>query len=359
MAGLKKTRKPSDEQLFLMIKNWLTVYLPVERAMSPNTIRSYREAMNQYLDYIATSKDIPLASVTFDMMNSKTLNAFLNHLQTDFHFSVATRNNRLAAIRAFIDYASACSAEYISSAMDVDKIKSQRDDPYSKVDYMTEAAVKAILKMPDLSTKKGRRDLAILSLIYDSGSRIGELLGIRICDLRLNLNTPTVTLHGKGNVIRTVPITSEAYVILQKYLKEFQSGVPMTSETPLFYVEHHSGKQPICAQTVRERMEKYRAEAKEKCPDVPDRIHPHLWRHTRAMHLYQHGVPLELIAQWLGHKNPTTTLIYAYADTEHKRKAIEKATGTGNTAATDKIATHDETYHIDDEELLKRLYGLK
>lgn len=220
-----------------MIKNWLAVYLPVERAMSPNTIRSYRESMNQYLDFIATSEGVPLASVTFDMMNSKTLNAFLDHLQTDFHFSVAARNNRLAAIRAFIDYASACSAEYISTAMDVDKIKSQRDNPYSKVDYMTETAVKVILKMPDLSTKKGRRDLAILSLIYDSGSRIGELLGIRLCDLRLNLSTPTVTLHGKGNVIRTVPITYEAYVILQKYLKEFQSEVPMTSETPLFYVD--------------------------------------------------------------------------------------------------------------------------
>ena len=84
-----------------------------------------------------------------------------------------------------------------------------------------------------------------------------------------------------------------------------------------------------------------------------------MWRHSRAMHLYQHGMPLELIAQWLGHKNPKTTLIYAYADTEHKRKAIEKATGSNSPIANLKDINSQATYHVDDEELLKRLYGLK
>ena len=95
------------------------------------------------------------------------------------------------------------------------------------------------------------------------------------------------------------------------------------------------------------------SKAKEKCSSVPDNIHPHLWRHTRAMHLYQHGMDLTLISQWLGHSNLETTLIYAHADTEHKRKAIEKAMNTGKPADEP-----FEPYTVSDEEILHKLYGL-
>ena len=98
--------------------------------------------------------------------------------------------------------------------------------------------------------------------------------------------------------------------------------------------------------------QKYAELARENCPDVPERVHPHLWRHTRAMHLYQHGMDLTMISQWLGHKQVETTLIYAYADTEAKRKAIEKAMGTG-LAGTESV-----NYTVSDEDMLRRLYGL-
>ena len=355
-------KKPADETLFLLIRNWLTIYLPTERAVSPNTISSYRDALNQYLAFLGERNGVALAGITFEMMNSESLNAFLDHLQKDLELSKATRNSRLAALRAFIRYASGCKPEYISVAMDVAKIKSQKDDPYSKVEYLTETATKAILSVPDMSTKIGRRDRAILVLLYDTGARISGLLGIRLADLRMDSTTPTVTVVEKGNISRAIPISKQTMPILKQYLAEFHRGVPLTSSAFLFYVEHKSKQHQMCAQTIRQRIDKYTDIARDKCPQVPNHVHPHMWRHTRAMHLYQHGMPLELVAQWLGHKNTETTKVYAYADAEHKRKAIEKAMHAGAPKPNDGVQFTTESiegaYRITDEELLKQLYGL-
>ena len=355
-------KKPTDETLFLLIHNWLKIYLPTERAASPNTISSYRDALNQYLTFLAKRNGVTLAAVTFEMMCSESLNAFLDHLQNDLNLSKATRNSRLAALRAFIQYASGCKPEYISTAMDVAKIKSQRDDPFSKVEYLTESAAKAILATPDISTKIGRRDRTILVMLYDTGARISGLLGIRLADLRMDSTAPTVTVVEKGNVRRTIPISKETMPILKQYIAEFHKGVPITSTALLFYVEHKTGQQRVCANTIRRRIDKYVIEARVKCQEVPEHVHPHMWRHTRAMHLYQHGMPLELVGQWLGHKNTETTKVYAYADAEHKRKAIEKAmlAGAPKVNGTDEAetVTSSEAYCVTDEELLKKLYGL-
>ena len=99
--------------------------------------------------------------------------------------------------------------------------------------------------------------------------------------------------------------------------------------------------------------QKYVDSARAKCPEIPERVHPHLWRHTRAMHLYQHGMDLTLVSQWLGHANLETTLIYAYADTEHKRQAITRGLGDNAAPGVDLA-----NYTVNDEELLKLLYGL-
>ena len=355
MARLKK---PTDERLFMLMKNWLGVYLPTERRASPCTIANYKQALNQFLTYLAEKNGVKLAAVTFDMMNADSLNAYLNHLQTEQNCARATRNNRLSALRAFISYASACSPEYVATALDVARIKTQKDDPFSKVEYLTENAARAILAAPDVSTAKGRRDQVMLTVLYDTGARISELLELHLSDLRLSTTTPTATLLGKGGVIRTVPLAKETVSMLYKYLAEFHPDEPLTSCAPLFFTSHKNGRQKMCAQTVRVWMDKYRETAWLKCPEVPEHIHPHMWRHTRAMHLYQHGMPLELVAQWLGHRNPTTTLVYAYADTEHKRKAIETAMEHSRLTTELSASNGQPAYKITDEDLLKRLYGL-
>ena len=102
-------------------------------------------------------------------------------------------------------------------------------------------------------------------------------------------------------------------------------------------------------------MRRYGNEAREVCPEIPEIVHPHMFRHSRAMHLYQGGMDLTLVSQWLGHANLQTTLIYAHADTEQKRKAIELAEHSGSPT---REKTSTDRYTVSDEEPLKKLYGL-
>lgn len=166
-------------------------------------------------------------------------------------------------------------------------------------------------------------------------------------------NFPQVLLFGKGNKVRTVPLMEKTVEHLQQYIAVFHKEKSLTSAATLFYVLHKGKKEPMNDETVRVRLQKYADSAREKCPEIPQKVHPHLWRHTRAMHLYQHGMDLSLVSQWLGHANLSTSFIYAYADTQYKREAIEKAMGGEHSGITDTTLCT-----VDDDALLKKLYGM-
>ena len=200
--------------------------------------------------------------------------------------------------------------------------------------------------------------LSMMSVMLPRASvaadRIQEIIDAKICEVKIS-STSSIQLHGKGNKIRIVPLMENTVKHFKNYMKEFHSGETWESQNYIFYANHHGVMEKICDDTIRVRMNIYAEMARQECSEVPERVHPHLWRHSRAMHLYQHGMDLTLISQWLGHKQFTTTLVYAHADTETKRKAIEKA--IGGTSPIEQIS--QATYKVEDEETLKRLYGLK
>lgn len=205
MKKVETAAKLKDEKLFKLIRNYLLVYLPVQREASPHTVTDYRTVLSQYLSFAAEKNGIKLNAVTFDMFSRENVDAYLDHLTAGKKFSPATRNNRLAAIRAFVSYASACCPEYIALESELSAIKAQKDDPFSKVDYMTEDAVTSLVNEPDPKTKIGLRDRFLMIFLYDSGARISEALGVRLCDMKLD-NSPQVLLFGKGSKVRTVPL---------------------------------------------------------------------------------------------------------------------------------------------------------
>lgn len=341
-----------DENFFIMIRNFLTVYLPVQRNASENTITTYRTSLNQFLNYLSEKNGVSISAITFDMFNQENVNGFLDQLSVDKKRTPSTRNNRLAALRSFVAYASACKPEYLSIDAEISAIKIQKNDPFAKVDYMTENAVKALFQAPDCKTKKGLREQFFMILLYDTAARIQEILDIRLCDLKLD-TTPTVRLYGKGRKIRIIPLMKNTITHLQQYLKVFHSKESMNSEEWLFYSERKGIRSQICDDTTRIWLKKYAVIARKTCSEVPENVHPHLWRHTRAMHLYQHGMDITLISQWLGHSQIETTLIYAHADTEDKRKAIERAMADGVD-----VDVENTRYTVNDDEILRRLYGL-
>lgn len=197
-----------------------------------------------------------------------------------------------------------------------------------------------------------------LLLMYDTGARLQEMRRLRLCDIAWG-KTVSLTLHGKGDKVRTVPLMQPTVQHLKNYLNMFHLGSLTDGEhysaVPLFYIEQRQRREPFSDSMARKLVRSYGEAAKAVCPELPDIVHPHLLRHSRAMHLYQHGMDLTLIQQWLGHAQLETTYVYAYADTEHKRKAMEKSTAAGNPLRGKRSS---ERFCVTDEETLKHLYGL-
>jgi len=189
-------------------------------------------------------------------------------------------------------------------------------------------------------------------LLYDTGARDSEILQLKIGDVVTNTKSPYVYIRGKGKKIRTVPLMRETLLHFKSYMTRFHQHSKIGDY--LFYVKQHEVKQPMSDDNVGRFIKKYADSARLNCPEVPKKVTPHMFRHSRALSLYRNGMPLPLISQWLGHSQLETTLIYAYADTEMKRTAIEKATSTRNPIRQNIM---DFTYETD-EQTLKRLYGL-
>ena len=341
-----------DEPLFQLLHDYLKKYLPDQKYASPNTVKAYRTALNQFFEYVVQEKSIPLSEITFPVLDYDMVNAYLDWLVSEKKCSPATRNHRLTCIRSFFAYAASRSTEYMAYQAALSKIPKQKAGKIP-VEYMSEEAVQTILKQPDTSTRQGIRDQFFMVLLYDTAARVQEMLDLKVCDIRPG-KTPTATLLGKGSKVRTVPLMPETMEHFQNYLNVYHEGEGRYSTQPLVYIVQHGTRNPMSDDNVRKFLKKYGDLARKICPEVPENIHPHLWRHSRSMHLYQHGMDLTLLSQWLGHANLETTLIYAYADTEQKRRAIEKSMGRKVTGGID-----IPRFTVSDEDTIKRLYGLK
>lgn len=343
----------TDSSLFDRIHGFLTVYLPGQKCASPHTVVAYRHAINLYLDFICESTGGALKKLDFSAFQKQYAEEFLAWMKDTKQYTSATINQKMAGIREFLSYASVRNPELVAYLWGFSDIPRQKTDTWASVEYMSENAVNAILRQPDPATRSGLRDLFYMILIYDTAARVDEMAKIRICDVRIG-KTSTVLLHGKGSKTRTVPIMERTVSHFKQYMGLFHPQETEYSKQPLFYVKRKGISAPMSDDNVRRFMKKYASMAHMECTEVPDSVYPHLWRHSRAMHLYQHGMDLTLISQWLGHANLEVTLVYAHADTEKKREAINKA--MENTS----LSTPDASvFKVDDDELLKKLCGLR
>jgi len=275
-----------NDSLFALIRKYIKMYLPKQRKISPNTIRSYRGALELLVDFIKDKNRIPLKDVTIEMLTSETITEFLEFLENERGCSISTRNTRLAAIRAFLKYASVMDVTTVVIYTDVAKVPVKKTKTANMIKYMSEAAVSALISEPDASTAKGLRDRFFMILLYDTGSRIREMLNITLRDFRYG-KTPTITLYGKGRKERTVPLMAKTVEHLRQYLSVFHPE--HKDECPLFYSVTHGQISPLSDTCIRKFLEHYSVEARKRCPEVPPIANAHLWRHSRAMHLYQRG----------------------------------------------------------------------
>jgi site-specific recombinase XerD len=296
-------------------------------------------------------KQLKLEQIDFNIMDRPLILGFLEHLEIRRNCSVTSRNQRLMALRSFFKYAGMTDCVYAALYLTVGDIPLKKGI-VKTVDFLSEEALSTLLSQPDTNRRIGMRNQFFMILLYDTAARCGEILNLKVRDLRLETEHPMVYLTGKGNKMRTVPLMKRTVAHCYRYLEVFHGKVERDLDEYVFYTKNHNRRNPMSADTVAAFMKACGESARVKCHDMPNRVHPHLLRHTRAMHYYRNGMPLALLAELLGHADPETTKIYAYADTEMKRVAMEKA---------DAKRTVDQTpipIWENNEEMVLKLSGL-
>lgn len=206
--------KPTDFAKYLT--EFLSEYLPGQKNVSKNTIRSYRDTFKLLITYCLEIKDTPSERITLTMLSSEWVTGFLEWLEVNRKCSISTRNQRLAALHSFFRYV---QAEEPAGMFHFQKITAIPIKKTKKtvVEYLTPEAIKLLLEQPDKYTPQGRRDLTLISVLYDSGARVQELIDMRVCDVTLQVSA-ILTLTGKGNKARRVPLMKNTASLLQNYL---------------------------------------------------------------------------------------------------------------------------------------------
>lgn len=304
-----------DFQFYLT--DFFSNFLPNHKNVSKNTIALYRDCFVLFLQFCSNEKNINIDKITFNDISRDLILEFLSWLENTRKNSIQTRNQRLAALKSFCKFVQFEAPEFFKLCSNIRNIEPKKCKKNS-LNYLSLDAIKILLRQPNTNIKKEFRDLAILSLLYDSGARVQELIDLSVCNLSLASNSK-IFLNGKGNKTRTVPLNKEISKILKKYISSFE----LTKNDILF--TNKSGDK-LTQKGISYILNKYIDRAKINFPEYFNcRISPHSLRHSKAMHLLESRVNLIYIRDFLGHESVSTTEIYARANPEVRRKQIEKA----------------------------------
>lgn len=304
------------------LSRFLSEYLPHERNVSPNTIASYRDAFLQFIDYMKNEKGISLDRLGLKHLTRDQVLGYLKWILEVRKCSPATRNYRLAAIHSFCQYLQYAVIDMLEQWQKILTIKAVRTEGTTP-NYLSAEGIKLLLAQPDTATRNGRRHLAILSLMYDTGARVQEIADLTVDSVRISHEPYTIRLYGKGRKARIVPLVKEQVRILRDYMEEHHLDDSSKVSSPLFFNNRH---EKLTREGIAYILATYAGLARKEAPDlIPERISCHSLRHSRAMHLLQAGVNLVYIRDLLGHVSIQTTDIYARADSKAKREALEKA----------------------------------
>lgn len=309
--------KPTD--LAGHVTTFLTHYLAAQRNLSPNTIKAYRDVFVLLLRFCRDTQGLALEKLSLAQLDVALIEAFLAHLEKERHSSIRTQNHRLAALHAFFRYVQSEQPQSLFHCQQILAMPLRRHAPPA-VEYLSKDHLAALLAQPDLNTRDGRRDAVLLSVLYDTGARVQELIDLCVGDVRLEVPAQ-IRLLGKGRKRRAIPLMDNTVQLLRDYLRERRLEGPEHFERPLFANRHD---ERLSRSGVRYILQKYVQAAQRAQPGFTQAVSPHSLRHTKGMHLLQSGISLEIIRDFLGHVDVKTTQLYARANLEMKRKALEK-----------------------------------
>jgi site-specific recombinase XerD len=296
------------------IRRFLLEHLSSERNLARNTQLSYRDSLRLLLPFVADQARQPIDRLTVEQLSASRVRRFLQYVEGSRQCTIATRNQRLAAIRALARFVAQHSPEHIAWCGDIRRIPFKKTTQ-AVVPYLEKSEMDALLASPDRNTAQGRRDYALLLFLYNSGARASEAAQLSIADLHL-APTPSVKILGKGNKIRYCPLWPVTTQTLAAMVAERE---------PTQRVFLNRLGQPITRFGIHTLVERYVLKAATRTPSLDrKRVSPHTIRHATAVHLLRAGVDINTIRAWLGHVSLDTTNVYAEIDLEMKAKALAK-----------------------------------
>lgn len=312
----------NTKTLTAFIQAFFTVALP-QRGASPLTILSYRDAMKLLLCFVAERKRRPVIKLDFADLDAQVIGAFLDHLQTQRGNEIATRNNRLAAIRSFFAFVAAEEPSLAEQCRRVCAIPIKRG-PVKAVPYLEDEEMQALLAAAAAAGDDGLRDHALMLFLYNTGARVRELVNVQAMDLHLD-RPRQVLLRGKRKKERIVPLWASTARAIRNLLDEQQ--IALSSDQRVFL---NAWGEPLTRLGVDYLLKKYVPAAASSVPSLGrKRVSSHTIRHTFAVHALNSGVDINTVRALLGHVDLRTTNIYAEINLATKRKAIEACALSG------------------------------
>ncbi|MEG5073043.1 tyrosine-type recombinase/integrase [Microcoleus sp. B3-D2] len=299
------------------IKRFLLEYLVSTRNLSKNTQLSYRDTFRLLLPFAAEKNKKSIDKLAVEEMNPNILKSFLVELEEKRNCSIATRNQRLAAIHAFAKFIGLHSPDHLEWCRQVQLIPFKHAK-HTLITYLEKTEMDALLNAPDRSNDQGQRDYALLLFLYNTGARADEVAQLKIGDLNITglskKDLATVLMKGKGNKPRRCPLWQQTALELNGIANQ-----RMASE----HVFLNRLKQPITRFGIHAMVKRYAENVAQNLPTLKGKkVSPHTIRHTTATHLLQAGVDINTIRAWLGHVSINTTNIYAEVDLEMKARAL-------------------------------------
>lgn len=297
------------------VRRFLLEDVVADRNLSINTQKSYRDTLRLLFRYLKDQHGADPTRVTVEQVTAVVLRGFLAHLEQQRHCSVATRNQRLAALRSLFRFVGQNVPELIDHATQIQGVPLRRTPPPT-IPYLDKVEIDVLLAIPDRRTPAGQRDHALLLFLYNTGARASEAADLPVGALVLD-DPPAVRILGKGRKIRHCPLWPHTAEVLRTLLGPRLDGLP---EARVFL---NVRRQPITRFGIHALVERIVASATKTTPSLAHkRVSPHTVRHTTAVHLLRAGVDINTIRAWLGHVSLETTNRYAEVDLEMKAKAL-------------------------------------
>ena len=336
---------------FSMTLDFLETYIPQD-SPSLKTVKTYRDGLSIFRRYVSDEKGISMKRFLFEDCTFDFLLDYRNWLLDYKKHTRSTVNNRLAAIKSYVRYASSRDVSLQQVYLSITDVPFLRVEKKMRPIIEERSTLKAFLDAPP-NTRTGCRDTMMLSVLFDTMIRADELINIQLKDVNLKVAAPYILIKGKGNKERTVPISENVVSLIEAYMAEYHDGESAGSSVPFIYTVSHGEIHSMSERNVERIVKKYADIVRKDHPDLPNPVYPHMLRRTLGTYLYRDGVAIETIAVAMGHSSIQTTKDhYAFPSLEQKRKAME----IGNPV----ISSGNEVPEWpDDEDEFARLCGLR